>query len=242
MYTNNWNYQDKFREIVNTTGGKTDVGYVLSSGCMIVTTSSITSESSFLFDYVNIDSAAPGYERLAEFNTHLPHLDFKQSQRTGKNFHENGPIKYSPGAFKHMSVGFILAGISLETSFDLTNQPGAKVTKLISSDTLAMNDPFYRIQGTESQISEFKSYLSRVVNPSSFSLPTEFKNMMLPSCKATIIVFTMNLCEYDELFRKLIEPHGSEFKEILSLMCDKLSRSYPLAIRPTKEYRNENKV
>lgn len=237
MHSNNWNYADKFKELVTVSGGKTEGEYVITPGCLIVSRSQISSEASFLFDYVNIDQAAPGYERFAEFNYHLPHMNFPQSPRTGEEFVNKGNHDYPHKAFKHMTVGFLLAGISLETSLEIAGQPGAEVTKVISSDTPAMNNPFYRIQGSPAEITEFKNYLSRVVNPSSFNLSTEFKNMMLPACKATIIVLTMSLCKYDALFQQMKENHGTEFNEILALMCDKLSTSYPLAIKPTKEYK-----
>lgn len=230
------NLSDNFRKLVTETGGTIESNFVTDFGCMLLSRSCITPEASFLFDSVNINCSSPGYERFAEFNKDLPGLGFKSSKETAEQYLKRSPDFISNiELYKHYTATFLLAGIASETGFELVAH-GAEITKVITSNE-QMKDPFYRIQGSPDSKKEYKNYLSRVINPSSFCLPTEDRNIMLPGCKSIAMVFTMNLKQYHHMFKHVFNNKvEKELKEVSERMCVSLHKAFGSAIRSPGEY------
>ena len=228
---------DNFRKLVIETGGTIESNFVTDFGCMLIARTSITSEASFLFDSVNINCSSPGYERFAEFNKHLPNLKFSQHKETGIEYNNRHPqFLKNIELYKHSTATFLLAGICTETGFELVTH-GAEITKVIGSNNEQMQEPFYRIQGNVDNKREYKNYLSRVINPSSFNLPMEDRNTMLPGCKSIAMIFTMNLIQYDNMFIYVFNSTvEKEVVQACEKMCKVLNTNFGSAIKSKGEY------
>jgi len=227
---------ENFKKLVIETGGSIESNFVTNFGCMLVSRSCVTSEATFLFDSVNINCSSPAYERFAEFNKRLPNLGFSDKKETGLEYQNRHPeFLKNIDLYKHSSATFLLAGITLEAAFYLSDF-GAEITKVIPSNNEQMLDPFYRIHGSLDDKKEYKNYLSRVINPSSFNLPVEDRNIMLPGCKTLALVFTCSIKEFDQMFKQMSYFNSTELKQICERMCDSLHHSFPNAIKTCGEY------
>jgi len=153
--------------------------------------------------------------------------------------------------FDSTQVTFLVSGIALETSLELVAHKEARVARLTSSKTLAMNLPLFRVQGDDLQMT--KRYLESVLKHRTIfeeknqprkkvANGNELFNMTLPACKATALCYSMTLKEYHSLFIGRMGPNGNEeeVREVVRKMASQLNQRFPNHILPPQTYLNFN--
>jgi len=159
-----------------------------------------------------------------------------------------------------VNVSFLLAGCSVETSLEMIAHGEAKVARLTTSRTSAMEHPLYRVldtQDPENQKLYFghmlrrRSHLRKLLR-SDMALvagqpPTktrrdrgefEVDNQAASAAKTTFLVYTMSLADYNKLFIGRCAPgNEQETVDICCDMADQLHARYPDYIRTSAQYR-----
>jgi adenylate kinase family enzyme len=143
-------------------------------------------------------------------------------------------------------VTFLIAGCSIEASMELIAHSEAKVARLTTSKTNAMNEPYYRIFNSlhESNIdTKFQKQLILELNQirlewSNMLIPNEIFNMFNMSNKCTALTYSMTLKDFHKLFIGRIGFGGneSEVRQIIKQMIDILHNKYPSIIYSQNEY------
>jgi len=119
-------------------------------------------------------------------------------------------LSESPIAHRLGMVTFLLSGISIETSLEFIAHHEAKVARLTSSKTNAMNVPLFRVQGKDTA-QQRRLLASMITARTHFELlnqprhtwgehGNEIFNMTQPGCKVTAICYTMTLEDFHKLF------------------------------------------
>ncbi len=244
-------YARKMRALIESTGGVIeDDLFVVKPGCVIIARTELTTATRNIFDHLNIDTQRPEYEQLAEFNGRLTYLSFPDQQQTAVGFNDTMTRK-----LKHLSVygttsiTFLIAGITVETSMELIAHSEAKVGRVTTSKTKAMNCPLYRIQGSLEERGAQKEYIRRSLglrdefeashNPrQNWGGGDELFNILNIGNKVTALTYTMNLKDFHKLFIGRLPEAGNEreVREICGTMCEQLQVLYPLVIRTPEEY------
>ncbi|CAF1249383.1 unnamed protein product [Rotaria magnacalcarata] len=157
-------------------------------------------------------------------------------------------LSESPIIHRLGMVTFLLSGISIETSLEFVAHREAKVARLTSSKTNAMNLPLFRVQGTDT----FKQRLflaNLITERMQFELISqprstwrengnELFNMTSPGCKVTAICYTMTLEDFHQLFIGRMSPSGNEQEviDVAQRMSTLLHARYPSFIHEPKYY------
>ena len=227
--------------------------FVVKPGCMILAESQITPEAQGVFDCFNVDTSRPQYEQLAEWNSRLTYLSFPKEKKSADAFN-----KRMAREFQHLSVHapwtvtFLLAGVCVETSHELCAHGEARVARLTTSKTKAMNATLYRIQGTPEERECQKAYIRQQLTtreqfeqahqPRATENGNELWNMTNCGSKATVLTYTMSLKDFHKFFIGRLNPAGNELEvqETCRLMCERLHDRYPLVIRTPDEYMGVN--
>ena len=159
-------------------------------------------------------------------------------------------LSTSPVQHRLGMVTFLLSGIAIETSLELVAHHEAKVARLTSSKTNAMNHPLFRIQGSDTL--QQRQYLKKLIaSRTAFdsiyqprqawgSHGNEFFNMIAPACKVTAVCYTMTLADYHKLFIGRMSPTGNEQEmiHVVHRMATQLHKLYPKFIQEPNYYRN----
>lgn len=248
-------YLDRLIQLIEATGGIVEERqFVTKPGIVILEKTEVTPEAKTLFDLVNIDTARPEYEQAAEFKSRLTYLSFPEERKPADTFNERMARMY-----QHLSVHaptyvtFLLAGISVETSMELIAHNEARVARLTSSKTKAMDETLYRVQGTPAEQEMQQNYLrefiafrkageGRYLPRQTGADALEIWNRLNTGAKATALTYTMNLKDYHKLFIGRIPSAGNEaeVREVCAEMCNKLHTLYPLVIFSPEEYKEMN--
>ena len=157
-------------------------------------------------------------------------------------------LSESPVAHRKGMVTFLLSGISLETSLEFVAHHEAKVARLTSSKTNAMNFPLFRVQGNDtSRQRQFLTALTTARNAfESVDQPrsswgehgNEIFNSMQPGCKVTAVCYTMSLEDFHKLFIGRLSASGNE-QEVIHVahrMATLLHALYPDLIQEPTYY------
>ncbi|CAF1163146.1 unnamed protein product [Adineta ricciae] len=146
-------------------------------------------------------------------------------------------------------VTFLLSGISIETSLEFVAHHEAKVARLTSSKTNAMNIPLLRVQGEDT--SQQRLFLSSTIAARTrFELLNEPRrrwgghgneifNIMHPACKVSAICYTMTLADFHKLFIGRMTQSGNE-QEVIHVaerMATLLHALYPTLIQSVDYYK-----
>ena len=234
--------------LVKGSGGVVEDGrFVTRPGCLVLARTGITPEAHALLHTLNIGEG-PGYEQLAEVNSRLTYLSFRDAPTSSTPYlNKMGRELQHLSVFAAYHVTFLLAGIGLETSLELIAHREARVARLTSSNTKAMDDPLFRLQGPPEATGRQRKLIldalaSRQIR-GGLALPLhaderEFLNINHPGSKATAITFTMGLKDYHTLFIGRLPVAGNEVevREVCGMMCRQLHADYPLVIRSPEEY------
>jgi hypothetical protein len=158
-------------------------------------------------------------------------------------------LSESPIAHRLGMVTFLLSGISIETSLEFIAHHEAKVARLTSSKTNAMNVPLFRVQGTDTaqQRRLLASMITARTHFESLNQPrhtwgeygSEIFNMTQPGCKVTAMCYTMTLEDLHKLFIGRMAQYGNE-QEVIHVaerMGTLLHSRYPTLIQSLDYYR-----
>lgn len=241
-------YVDKMKRLVLEAGGIIEEErYVTQPGCVVVSESTQTEEGARLCEALHIDRSRPEYEQRAEFSSRVTYLSFPEAPQQADQYNEKMARVY-----QHLSVHsstvvqFLIAGISIETSLELIAHGEAKVGRLTSSKTKAMDETLYRLIGSSEEQAAQKRCIEQFIplreQWKNEGLKTEFMNMLNLPLKCTALTYTMNLKDFHKLFIGRLSEHGNEteVQEICRMMCAELHKRYPLVIRTPHEYYEMN--
>ncbi|UJR32417.1 hypothetical protein I4U23_019879 [Adineta vaga] len=146
-------------------------------------------------------------------------------------------------------VTFLLSGISIETSLEFVAHHEAKVARLTSSKTNAMNVPLLRVQGkdTNPQRLFLASTIAARTHFEFLNQPrhtwgehgNEIFNLTQPSCKVTALCYTMTLEDFHKLFIGRMTQSGNEQEviDIAERMATLLHALYPTLIQSIDYYK-----
>lgn len=159
-------------------------------------------------------------------------------------------LSESPITHRLGMVTFLLSGISIETSLEFVAHHEAKVARLTSSKTNAMNVPLFRVQGTDT--AQQRHFLAKMITTRTkfecWKQPrqtwgehgNELFNMLQPGCKVTAICYTMTLEDLHKLFIGRMTQLGNE-QEVIHVaqrMATLLHSRYPTLIQSLDYYQN----
>lgn len=245
-------HKERLRKLILNSGGEIeDSIYVTKPGIRLLAATELTPSAREVFDEMNIDGSRPEYERMAEFNSRITYLSFRDEPKSSEDFNRKMVEEYG-----HLSVHsaynatFLLAGVAMETCLEVIAHNEANVARLTSSRTKAMDETLYRISGDEEAIEIQKKEIVRIRNfrergHVSHELKDdpdldhrEWLNRLNIGCKAVALTCTMNIKDYHKTFIGRLSHHGVEtgMREVCEGMCEILHRRYPLVIQEPSHY------
>lgn len=233
--------------LVSAAGGVVDGQYVLSPGCIVLARTTVAPESAALLSALNI-GASSDYAKLAELSSRITYLAFKDAPDAAASdqyLHRMATEAQHLSVFAATHVTFLIAGIAAETSMELCAHREARIARLTTSKTKAMDVPLFRLQGDAAAQATQRAAIEAAVTASRAArgdLERELANMLNPGNKATALTFTMNLKDYHSLFIGRLPEGGNEreVREICGRMCALLHAAYPLVIRAPEAYAGMN--
>ena len=243
--------RDRLIHLIERSGGQIEEGlFVTRPGCLVLAETRVTDEADALFGSLHIDQERPPYEQLGEFNARITYLSFADEPRPAGAYNEAMARKHQHlSVYGALHVTMLLAGLSVETSLELCAHREARVARLTTSRTRAMDEPLYRVTGDESErawqrdvVRELGAVRARVVaggDPRE-RLPDgrEQFNRLDAGARATALTYTMSIKDFHTLFIGRLPEGGNEaeVREVCGLMCEQLAARYPLVIRTPAEY------
>jgi thymidylate synthase ThyX len=230
------------KQIIEQAGGiiEEDI-FVVKSGILIMAETQETQEAKKILKLTNTNSKV-------EFDYRLTYLTFPKEYNKEVS---NKYVKKMTQEIEHLSVwgsyyvSFLLAGISIETSLELTAHTEARFSRITSSKTKCMNNPLFKVQGSPEEIKIQKDTIKEIIklqnsqNRNITNDSNEFVNMLWPASKCTTITYTMSLKDFHRLFLGRLKEHGNEteLKEICKQMCKMLHERYSQIIREVDYYK-----
>ena len=146
-------------DLIVGSGGTVDGDFVTKPGCMIFNQSGMNGAAYDLLQKLNMDLSQPSYQVMGEFNSRITYLSFP------KTIVDSTPyLNKVANEMNHMSifgtfyVTFLVAGISTETALEMIAHKEAKVARLTTSATKAMDHPLYYLDP------EFAAYQKPYLN------------------------------------------------------------------------------
>jgi thymidylate synthase ThyX len=243
--------REKMQRLILAAGGEIeDELFVARPGCMILSETRLSPEAQELYKAFHIDQERPAYEQNAEFKSRITYLSFRDEAADASGYNERMAKELQHlSVYSAQSVEFLIAGISIETSLELVAHGEASVGRLTSSKTKAMNETFYRIQGsleererqkafTRDFLELFAVHKTKWAQEGTGQNWTEFENMLNIPTKVTALTYTMKLKDYHKLFIGRLSPKGNEteVQEICAMMCERLHARFPMVIRSVDAY------
>lgn len=229
--------------LVRETGGAIEQErFVTRPGCMLIARTAATPAGRALMQGLNIGESAD-YADLAELGSRLTYLSFADAPDAERS---RAYLTKVAVEAQHLSIfgashaTFLVAGIAVETSLELVAHREARVARLTTSNTKAMDAPLFRLQGSaEAQARQRRDILAALAafGPRADG-ERELANMQHPGSKATALTFTMCLKDFHTLFIGRLPARGNELevREICARMCEILHTEYPLVIREPASY------
>jgi thymidylate synthase ThyX len=248
-------YKEKMKQLISQADGTIEEElFVTKPGIVLLSATENSVAGKQINEDFFIDSSRPEYEQRAEFKSRITYLAFRDEAKKSASYNEKMAKEY-----QHLSVHgsthieFLIAGIALETSLELIAHNEATVGRLTSSNTKAMDDTLYRIQGNKKQRVWQKSFIKDFLTlrnkyyeetlPVDFSRSDrEFWNMANIGMKCTALTYSMSLKNFHKLFIGRLSPHGNEeeIQEVCKILCEQLHQEYPLVIQKAEDYYDMN--
>lgn len=142
-------------------------------------------------------------------------------------------------------ITFLISGCSIEASMELIAHKEAKVARLTTSKTNAMNKPLYRIynnlHGVLIDTRFQKNLIKEIIEiRDEFQIENEILNTNNISSKCTALCYSMTLEDLNKLFigRSGFDGNESEVRNIIKIMTKLLHQKYPNLIKSNNEYLN----
>ncbi len=234
-------YTKRMVELIEVAGGTVENDlFVTRPGCLLIANTILTGAGKDLVERLHILDR-PEYEQMAELNARLTYLSFRREGEPGDLYlHKLAREHQHLSVFSQATATFLLAGVSVETSMELIAHGEAKVARLTTSKTRAMDHPLFRLQGSAASQAAQRRQIQSALDAMVGSKPEEreFANINNPGSKATALTYAMNLKDYHTLFIGRLPEAGNEteVREICYRMCQQLHAIYPLVIRHPDEY------
>lgn len=231
----------KLKTLIEQSGGVVNDIFVMKPGCQLIRTTSNCAGYEELYNLCNIDMTRPEYEQNAEFAARLTYMSFPSEKKSAQQFNEDMVKKYGHlSVYGDYYVTFLLAGITIETVLELVSTSEAKVSRLTTSKTRAMDETFYRIFPDEcinEQMTIVKKFILLRNKTKDFIKDREVVNMFNLGIKVGALTFSMSIKDFHKFFiGRLSANNEKEMKEICAIMCDQLHALYPLVIKTSAEY------
>lgn len=228
--------RDVFTKLINLSGGTLEGEWVTDPGCMIIAKTSVDGRAFDVLSSLNINPSDPSYEVLGELNAKITYLSTTDRKDYLKDLVEKS-AHFS--IFSSFYITFLIAGISIETALELIAHREARVARLTTSATKAMDHPFYYL---DPEFGNYQKYYLDQLPMDNSSLIPEMRNSMHPGVKATALTYTMNLKDFHSTFIGRLPEAGNErgVRQIMGKMCNLLHKDYPLVIKDVTTYQNKN--
>lgn len=125
----------------------------------------LTEEAINLFEDLNIDLSQGTFLALSEFNSKITYLSFNSKREDYHDFIINKLKHLSPYSLNTPTV--LVVGCSIEGSLEIIAHNEAKIARLTSSKTNAMNNPYFYL---EQKNPEIEDYLIKTITPKILSI------------------------------------------------------------------------
>lgn len=228
--------REVFEQLVTLSGGTIKANCVTDPGCSIIAKTSVDGRAFDLISSLNVEVSKPSYEVLGELNAKITYLSTTDRQDYLKDLvDKSGHLSI----FSSFYVTFLIAGISVETALELIAHREARVARLTTSATKAMDHPFYYL---DPEFGPYQMTYIKNLPLSNPSLSPEMRNVLHPCTKATALTYTMNLKDFHSTFIGRLPAFGNErgVRQIMSKMCNLLHKDYPLVIKDVATYQGKN--
>ena len=243
--------------LISITGGTIEDIFVIKPGCILISKTEMTSNTHEIFNQLNIDTENNS-EALAEFNSRITYLSFKNILQDSKEYNYKMARMYQHlSVWGSQSATFLLTGISIETSLELISHNEASCSRLTTSRTKAMDNQLYSLNSVEyknrellinkiKMIDSQRKEVFKEIGENKTLKDRELVNMLSCGYKATSLTYTMSIKDFHKLFIGRLSDNGNEeeVRLICEMMCEQLYKLYPMVIRNPGEYYkmgNENK-
>lgn len=149
---------------------------------------------------------------------------------------------------------WVIAGCSIEASMELVAHKEARVARLTTSKTKAMDKPLYRIYGSVHGMQSDTRFQKEIIkqiqtirtqwsnSQGSKTIPQEIFNMFNCGNKCTALVYSMSLTDLHKLFigRTGYDGNESELRDIIQVMITQAHEKFPEYIWSYSEYLNSS--
>ncbi|MEO2202440.1 hypothetical protein ABGV42_01635 [Paenibacillus pabuli] len=166
----------------------------------------ITNEALRLFDSLNISKEQSNEDRLGDFTARITYLSFPTREYSPQNY-KNKLLSMghsSPWSLKTISI--LVVGLSIETVLEFVSGYANRSGRLTSSDTKAMNNPYYYTGNNarlESLIGDFVRWRNSL---DTTDLTLNESNQFQLASKCSAIVVSMEPQEWEELLDSRLDP------------------------------------
>lgn len=167
----------------------------------------ITDEAIRLFDNLNISKEQSNEDRLGDFTARITYLSFPTRKYSPQNY-KNRLLSLghsSPWNLKTISI--LVVGLSIETVLEFVSGYANRSGRLTSSDTKAMNNPYYFTGGNESLeclVGDFVKWRNSLDTTTNLTLNESNQFHLANKCSA--IVVSMEPQEWEELLDARLDP------------------------------------
>lgn len=238
-------YKGNMKKMIEFGNGVITEGrFVEKPGVGIISKTELTNEGKDIFNALNIDTSKKEHEQIGEFAGRITYNTFPSVPKDSAEYTKNMVEHHQHlSVFSSVVVTFLVAGISVETTLEFVAHHEGDVTRLTSSNTKAMNDCYYRVQGTEMERTLQKEIIQdsikRIEQYNAHNrMKTEFANMMWNANKVNAFMITMNIKNWHKTLIGRLSEQGNEteVREVCEIIANELHNLYPSVILKPEEY------
>lgn len=232
--------------IIRKAGGVVDEDdrFVTRPGVQIMSVSAPTKAAREIMDLLGHDTDLEPADRLTAFDARVTYLAFPNSgDETGEAYLQRIHGLGHTSIWGRTFASILFAGISVETSMEIVAHPWMKVARLTTSATKAMDDPLFRLFGTQEEVAAqrrtLQSFLESRAQVDREAVGGRYAaNRLDPGCKATLLHVGATLVEWNWVFGSRLVKVGNEpeVREAFALACVALHQRYPFIIERPREY------
>lgn len=238
-------YKGNMKKMIEFGNGViTEERFVEKPGVGILSKTELTNEGKDIFNTLNIDTSKEEYEQIGEFAGRITYNTFPSTPKDSAEYTKNMVEHHQHlSVFSSVVVTFLVAGISVETTLEFVAHHEGDVARITSSNTKAMNDCYYRVQGTEEERALQKEIVKDSIkiikqHDAHNRMKTEFANMTLAATKTSAFSISMNIKNWHKTLIGRLSKKGNEteVREVCEIIANKLHNLYPSVIQKPEEY------
>lgn len=229
-------YNNYYKILLQHSNAEFNDKFIRKIGVIVLNThDGLTEEAKKLFTELNIDLNQGTFLALSEFNAKITYLSFNSQKNNYHDFMINEVKHLSPYSLNTPNV--LIVGCSIEGSLEIIAHNEAKIARLTSSKTKAMNDPYFYLP--QKNISQEKLILSICESIKNLDInDIELRNKFFPANKATTLSVGMNIKDWHKTITSRFSPIGVEKEvfDIFELIRNSLKKYYPDIIKDSQYY------